>query len=149
MRRRSQLFKKALAADPNYALAHARLAHAYAFHAVYIVPDEQEKWISLAKDEINRADAIDAQLPETHLARALVLYSNVVGLSGRPPRYEKFVRRSSSIRTLATTNSPSSITTSDLKICAEREFQKAFEIDPTSRILARDYVAYYAPSAPP
>ena len=43
-----ELFKKALAADPNYALAHAKLAHAYAFHAVHIVPDEQEKWISLA-----------------------------------------------------------------------------------------------------
>ena len=77
-----ELFKKALAADPNYALAHAKLAHAYAFHAVFIVPDEQEKWISLAMDEINRADAIDAQLPETHLARALVLYSNVSGFPG-------------------------------------------------------------------
>ena len=36
-----------------------------------------------------------------------------------------------------------------LEDLAEREFQKAFEIDPTSRILASDYVAYYQPSAPP
>ncbi|HSA93918.1 MAG TPA: hypothetical protein VLE48_12970, partial [Terriglobales bacterium] len=31
-----------------------------------------------------------------------------------------------------------------LEDLAEREFQKAFEIDPTSSILASDYVAYHA-----
>jgi len=136
------LLRKALAADPNYALAHSKLAHAYAFHAVFNVPDDQEKWIALANDEINRADAIDAQLPETHLARALVLYSNVSGF-----------RASAAIREVrAAQQFDPNIGHHELaelydhiglEDLAEREFHKAFDIDPTSSILASDYVSYY------
>jgi eukaryotic-like serine/threonine-protein kinase len=138
-----ELFKKALAADPNYALAHARLAHAYASHAVFNVPDEQETWIALANDEMNRADAIDAQLPETHLARAQVLFSDSSGY-----------RAAAAIREVrAAQQFAPSIGHHDLaglynhiglEDLAEREFQKAFEIDPTSSILAADYVAYHS-----
>ncbi len=136
------LFKKALAADPNYALAHARLAHAYAFHAVHIVPDEQEKWISLAMDEINRADAIDAQLPETHLARALVLYSNVSGFQAAAAIRE--VRAAQQFDPNVGHHELAEFYNHvGLEDLAEREFQKAFEIDPTSEILANDYVAWY------
>jgi serine/threonine protein kinase/Tfp pilus assembly protein PilF len=137
------LFKKALAADPNYALARARLAHAYAFHGVLIVPDEQETWIALANDEMNRADAIDAQLPETHLARALVLFSDSSGY-----------RAAAAIREVrAAQQFAPSIGHHDLaglynhiglEDLAEREFQKAFEIDPTSRILGADFVSYFS-----
>ena len=137
-----ELFRKALAADPDYALAHARLAHAYAYHAVFNVPDEQGKWLSLSRDEINRADALDAQLPETHLARALVLYSNASGF-----------RAAAAIREVRAAQQFDPNIGHDelaglynhvgLEDLAEREFQKAFEVDPTSKILANDYVAYY------
>jgi eukaryotic-like serine/threonine-protein kinase len=137
-----ELFKKALAADPNYALAHARLAHAYAFHAVFNVPDEQETWISLANDEMNRADAIDAQLPETHLARALILFSDSSGYRAAAAiRQVRAAQRfDPNIGHKELAELYNHIGLEDL---AEREFQKAFEIDPTSSILAADYVAYY------
>ena len=138
-----ELFKKALAADPNYALAHAKLAHAYAFHAVHIVPDEQEKWISLAMDEINRADAIDAQLPETHLARALVLYSNVSDFRAAAAIRE--VRAAQQFDPNIGHHELAELYNHvGLEDLAEREFQKAFEIDPTSEILANDFVAWYS-----
>ena len=91
---------------------------------------------------MNRADAIDAQLPETHLARALVLFSDSSGY-----------RAAAAIREVrAAQQFAPSIGHHDLaglynhiglEDLAEREFQKAFEIDPTSSILAADYVAYY------
>jgi eukaryotic-like serine/threonine-protein kinase len=136
------LFKKALAADPDYALAHARLAHAYAFHGVFNVPDEQERWIALAKDEMSRADAIDARLPETHLARALVLFSNVSGFQAAAAIRE--VRAAQQIDPNVGHHELAELFNHvGLEDLAEREFQAAFEIDPTSRILARDYVSYY------
>ncbi len=123
-------------------MAHARLAHAYAFHAIYIVPDEQEKWISLAKDEIDRADAIDVRLPESHLARALVLFSDSSGYQaaaairevGDAQQFDPNVGHHELAELYIHVG---------LEDLGEREFQKAFDIDPTSSILARDYVSYY------
>ena len=136
------LFNKALAADPDYALAHARLAQAYAFHAVFIVPDEQEKWISLANDEMNRADEIDAQIPETHLARSLVLFSDASGFQAAAAIRE--VRAAQQLDPNIGHDELAGLYNHvGLEDLAEREFQRAFEIDPTSRILASDYVAYY------
>lgn len=71
-------FKKAIEADPNYALAHAQLAYAYSWTALFIAPTEQV-WAELAKEQINRTQALDAQLAETHLARSLLLWSESEG----------------------------------------------------------------------
>jgi Tfp pilus assembly protein PilF len=137
-----QLFKNALAADPNYALAHARLAQAYAFHAVFNVPDEQEKWISLANDEIRLADALDARLPESHLARALVLYSKSSDFQAAAAIRE--VRDAQQFDpNIGHYELAELYIHVGLEDLGEREFQKAFDIDPTSSILARDYVSYY------
>ena len=137
-----QLFKNALAADPSYALAHAKLAHAYAFHAIYIEPDEQEKWISLAQYEIGRADAIDARLPDSHLARALVLFSESSGYQAAAAIRE--VRGAQQFDPNIGHHELAELYVHiGLEDLAEREFQKAFDIDPTSSILARDYVSYY------
>jgi DNA-binding winged helix-turn-helix (wHTH) protein/TolB-like protein len=69
-----ELFKKAIAADPNYALAHAQLAYAYAWMSVYIEPMEQA-WVTLAKEGISRAEELDPQQPEIHVARHHILLS--------------------------------------------------------------------------
>jgi len=137
-----ELFKKAIEADPNYALGHASLADAYAFQALHIVPGEQEKWISLAKDAINRADAIDPQLPETHLARSQVLFSHLSGYQAAAAIREVLTSQQldPNIGHYAIAGLYNHIGLEDL---AEREFQRAFEIDPTSKILASDYVSYY------
>jgi TolB-like protein len=137
-----ELLKRALAADPSYALAHASLAHAYAFHAVFIVPDEQEKWIALANEEINRAVAIDAWLPETHLARAMVLFSDSLGYQTaaaiREARAAQQLNPNLGQHELA--EFYNHVGLEDL---ADREFQRAFKIDPTSAILSGDYVSYH------
>jgi hypothetical protein len=71
-------FKKAIEADPNFALAHAQLANAYAGKAIFVAPTEPV-WVERAKDEINRAQTLDPQLAETHLARVLLLWSGYEG----------------------------------------------------------------------
>jgi serine/threonine-protein kinase len=71
-------YKKAIEADPSFALAHAQLAHAYATLAVFIEPT-QPAWVERAKEEIARAQALDPQLAETHLARFQLLFSEFEG----------------------------------------------------------------------
>lgn len=78
-----QLFKDAIAADPNYALAHAQLAYAYAWMALFVNP-EQSSWADLAKEEIERAQKLDPQLAETHLAQYLILWSGYGGWQMEP-----------------------------------------------------------------
>ena len=69
-----EFFKKAIAADPNYALAHAQLAYTYTWMALFIEPAEPA-WADLARQEIRQAQTLDPQLAETHLASALLLWS--------------------------------------------------------------------------
>ena len=71
-------YKKAIEADPNFALAHAQLAYAYASRAVFLEPN-QPAWVAHAKEEIDRAQELDPQLAETHLARFQLLYSEFEG----------------------------------------------------------------------
>ncbi|MGB7209675.1 MAG: hypothetical protein WBD27_13515, partial [Pyrinomonadaceae bacterium] len=137
-----ELFKKAVEADPNYALAHASLANAYAFQAVFIVPEEQERWLSLANDAITLAEIIDPQLPETHLARSQVLFSDLSGYQAAAAIREILAaqRLDSSIGHRDLGGLYNHIGLEDL---AEREFQRALEIDPTSQILVGEYRSYY------
>jgi TolB-like protein len=67
-------FRRATEADSNFALAHANLAYAYATKAVFLETTEPV-WAERAKEEINRAQTLDPQLAETHLARFVLLYS--------------------------------------------------------------------------
>ena len=71
--------KKATELDPKYALAHAKLAHAYAWKGLFIVTEDQERLLKLAQEEIEAADALDSQLAETHLARFRILFSESGG----------------------------------------------------------------------
>src|SRR5262249_29025036 len=71
-------YKKAIDADPDFALAHAQLAYTYAHLGVFLEPTEPA-WIKLAKDEMNHAQELDPQLAETHLARFQLLYSEFDG----------------------------------------------------------------------
>jgi TolB-like protein/predicted Ser/Thr protein kinase len=68
------LFKQAIEADPNFALAHAQLGSTYLLLAVFKEPTEP-KWAELANTEINQAQALDPQLAEIHIARYQLLHS--------------------------------------------------------------------------
>ena len=70
--------KKAIDADPNYALAHAQLANVYAELATFGDPTNPQ-WAQMSKQENEKASEIDPQLAEIHLAKQLLLWSSYGG----------------------------------------------------------------------
>jgi eukaryotic-like serine/threonine-protein kinase len=123
-------FKQAIEADPNFALAHAQLAYTYATKAVFVEPT-QPAWAERAKEEINRAEAMDSQLAETHLARFQLLFSGSEGYQG-----EAAVREILLAQQLDPNAGHGELAYLYLHLGLEdlgaRELQRAFEIDPTS-----------------
>jgi TolB-like protein/tRNA A-37 threonylcarbamoyl transferase component Bud32 len=134
-------YKKAIEADPNFALAHARLAYAYATRGVFLEPTEPT-WVQLAKEEINRAQALDPQLAETHLARFQLLYSEFEGYQGE-----------AATRELLMANQLDPNVGHDelaymyihlgLEDLAARELARALEIDPTGDKVKSSIVLMY------
>jgi TolB-like protein/tetratricopeptide (TPR) repeat protein len=68
-----ELFKHAIAADPNYALAYAGLANSYSVASGYgqLIPPKKAR--VLAEEASKKALELDSSLPEAHMARALAL----------------------------------------------------------------------------
>jgi TolB-like protein len=71
------LLQKAVALDPQYALAHAQLGYNYAWRSIFIegTPD----WIEEAKQSTARAAALDRELPQAYVVRAFILWSQFEG----------------------------------------------------------------------
>ncbi len=126
-------FNKAIEADPNFALAHAQLAYSYAVKAVFVEPTEPV-WAERAKEEINRAESLDSQLAETHLARYMLLYSIYEGFQG-----EAAIREVLLAQQLNPNVGHGELAYLyihlGLEDSAARELQRAFEIDPTSEFV--------------
>lgn len=126
-------FKQAIAADPNFALAHAQLAYTYATAAVFFEPTEPV-WAERAKEEINRAQMLDPQLAETHLARFQLLYGASEGYQG-----EAAVRELLLAQQLNPNVGHGELAYLYLHLgledLAARELERAFEIDPTSEFV--------------
>ena len=134
-------FKRAIDADPNFALAHARLAYCYARMAVFQEPT-QPAWVERAKEEINRAQELDPQLAETHLVRFQLLYSEFEGYQG-----EAAVREAQLANQLDPSVGHTELTYLyqhlGLEDLAVRELARAFEIDPTSDALKSSTLTLY------
>jgi TolB-like protein len=67
-------FARAVALDPNYATAHARLGSAYLDLGLYLDADNPA-WLPKARGELDRALELEPELALPHLARARVLFS--------------------------------------------------------------------------
>jgi TolB-like protein len=66
-------FTAAVERDPDFALAHAMLAHASA--ARYFGYEARYKWLQLAERHCQRALQLDAELPEAIMVRAYILWT--------------------------------------------------------------------------
>jgi Flp pilus assembly protein TadD len=134
-------YKQAIEADPSFALAHAQLAYAYASLAVFLEPT-QPLWVEHAREEINRAQALDPQLAETHLARFQLLYSQFEGYQG-----EAAVREALQANQLNPNVGHGELAYMynhlGLEDLAARELGRALEIDPTSEALRENLLLMY------
>jgi serine/threonine-protein kinase len=134
-------YTQAIAADPNFALAHAQLAYAYAVRAVFLEPT-QPAWIAHAKEEINRAQTLDSQLAETHLARFQLLYSQFEGYQGEAAAREALWANQLNPN-VGHGELAYIYTHLGLEDLAARELSRAREIDPTSDARKEDALLMY------
>ncbi|MGH9794052.1 MAG: protein kinase domain-containing protein [Candidatus Acidiferrales bacterium] len=69
-----RMYQRAIELDPNYALAHAQLGYALTWMALFSEPDEPA-WRTRAETALQRAEALDASLAETHVVRHELFWS--------------------------------------------------------------------------
>jgi tetratricopeptide (TPR) repeat protein len=134
-------YKKAIEADPNFALAHAQLAYAYATLAVFLEPT-QPAWVQHAKEEINRAQGLDPRLAETHLARFQLLYSEFEGYQAEAAAREAQLANqlNPNVGHVELGYVYNHLGLEDL---AAHELDRAFEVDPTSDALKETKLLMY------
>jgi serine/threonine-protein kinase len=126
-------FKKAIEIDPKYALAHAQLAFAYAWTALFIEPAES-KWADLARAEINQATDLNPNLAETHIAHALMLWSSYEGFQNAEAIRELRLARQLNPNNVSP-DLPALYGHVGLDDLAAQELKRAMEINPTSQSL--------------
>ncbi len=68
-----QMFEQAIQLDPNFALAHAGIAHLCGL--IYEVHEQNPKWIERGLAACDRATALAPDLPEVLVARARIFYA--------------------------------------------------------------------------
>jgi serine/threonine protein kinase/Flp pilus assembly protein TadD len=68
-----QMFEQAIQLDPNFALAHAGIAHLSGL--IYELRDQNPKWIERGLAACDRAMALAPDLPEVLVARARLFYA--------------------------------------------------------------------------
>jgi serine/threonine-protein kinase len=136
---------RAIAADPDFAPAHAQLALAYAVGSVFRQPGAPET-DERAMAAIARAQALDPGLPEIALARSRLLFSRFGGFRGdeavrvllEAQRIDPNVGHSEQVY---------NYTHLGLSELAERAGERALEIDPTSDYAKRQVIGLYEMSA--
>jgi len=135
------LFKRAVDADPDYALARAQLAFCYAWMAVFVEPEQS--WVDSAKEELAQAERLDAQLPETRVVRHMILYSVFEGFKIEEAIGELKAAQQldPNVGHLELAHLYIHIGLEDL---ADAEFARALEVDPTSEHIKSNIRGDYA-----
>jgi TolB-like protein len=125
-----ELLKKAIDADPGYALAHAQLAYAYAEMATFDDPTNP-RWAELVSEESDRAAHLDPNLAEIHLAKSLLLWSSYGGFQLKAAIRELIAAQQldPNVGHAELGGLYAHVGLTDL---TNRELQRAVEIDPTS-----------------
>jgi serine/threonine protein kinase/cytochrome c-type biogenesis protein CcmH/NrfG len=68
-----QMFEQAIQLDPNFALAHAGIAHLCGL--IYEIREQNQKWIDRGLAACDRATALAPDLPEVLVARSRICYA--------------------------------------------------------------------------
>jgi non-specific serine/threonine protein kinase len=68
-----QMFEQAIKIDPNFALAHAGIAHLCGL--IFEIREQNQKWIERGLAACDRATALEPDLPEVLVARARIAYA--------------------------------------------------------------------------
>jgi serine/threonine protein kinase/cytochrome c-type biogenesis protein CcmH/NrfG len=68
-----QMFEQAIKIDPNFALAHAGIAHLCGL--IFEIREQHQKWIDRGLAACDRATALEPDLPEVLVARARIAYA--------------------------------------------------------------------------
>jgi TolB-like protein/Flp pilus assembly protein TadD/predicted Ser/Thr protein kinase len=137
------IFKKAIEIDSKYALAHAQLAHCYAWMALF-VELENPAWIGRARQELSQAETLDPQLAEVHVVRYDILWSAYEGFN-----IEGAIRELQLAQQLSPNSSQAHGELGSLyyhlglEEPALRELQRALELDPTSELYQDRLVQAY------
>ena len=136
-----ELFKKAIDADPGYALAHAQLAYAYAELATFSDPTDPQ-WAKLSDSESDRAQQLDPQLAEIHLTRSLIAWSSYGGFQTKAA-----IRELHQAQDLNPNIGHAELAALyghvGLTELAKTELDKATEIDPTSDFVKGQWLTFY------
>jgi TolB-like protein/DNA-binding winged helix-turn-helix (wHTH) protein len=74
-----EMLEQAVVIDPSFAVAHAALAWACVSRLSYVAPEEQRELQTKAKTAVERAFALDPDLPEAYIARGYLLRSPSYG----------------------------------------------------------------------
>jgi TolB-like protein len=128
-----ELFKQAIVADPNFALAHAQLAYAYSEMATFTEPTNP-KWAELVNVEGDIAQRLDPQLAEIHLARSLLLWSSYGGFQTKAAIRELLAAQQLNPN-VGHAELAGLYSHVGLRNLTAREIDRATEIDPTGRFL--------------
>jgi serine/threonine-protein kinase len=134
-------FVRAIEADPSYSLAHAQLAYAYAWMAVYVDPVEPA-WVERAKEQADRAQALDPQLAETHVARHHILLSAHEGWQLEAATREMLLAQQLDPN-VGNFDLATDYMHLGLEDMFERQAQRAMAIDPTSEFVKKGIADQY------
>jgi TolB-like protein len=135
------LLKKAIAEDPNYALAHAQLANVYSEMATFIEPNDP-KWAELSQIESDAALKLDPGIAEIHLAKSLLLWSSYGGYQTKASIRELLAAQqlNPNVGHAELGGLYAHVGLTDL---ADRELKRARDIDPTSEFVKNQIITRY------
>ncbi|MFN2516766.1 MAG: protein kinase [Pyrinomonadaceae bacterium] len=130
-------FEKAIGVDPNYALAFAGLADAYALLSSYLAAPPREA-MPKAREAALKSLSLDDQLVEAHAALGLILNTYNYDFAGAEHEFKRAIDLNSNYAT-AHQYYGELLMYLDRREAASAEFQRALELDPLSLITSRIY----------
>jgi len=132
-----EYFQQAITVDPNYALAYAGLADAYALLSPYLAAPPREV-MPKARETARKALMLDDQLVEAHAALGLILNTYDYDFVGAEREFKRAIELNPNYAT-AHQFYGELLTYLDRRDEADAEFRRALELDPLSLIINRQY----------